>query len=184
MALTALERLRLKIADRPRALLNDPVGVGDGESVQFRVRLAPVVEDSDVVLVAGVVQERDEDYTISLATGTLTFATAPTSGDAIVAGYSWVAFSDAELQDVLDRFPSIDGAALEVITWLLADADRFLKYTFGQESVDRSSARDALQYLQERLGALSGAPVGLVKADTVERETLMEPFITSAEVSP
>ena len=184
MTLTAIERLRLKIADRPRALLNDPVGTGDGESVQFRVRLAPVVEDSDVVLVAGVVQERDEDYTISLGTGTLTFAAAPESGQAIVAGYSWVAFSDDELQDVLDRFPSIDAAALEVITWLLADSDRFLKYTFGQESVDRSSAREALQYLQERLQAIGGAPVGLVKADTVAREALMEPFVTSAEVSP
>lgn len=183
MALTDLERLRLKIADRPRPLLNDPVGVGDGESVQFRVRIAPIVEDSDVVLVGGVVQERDEDYTIVPGLGVLTFATAPTAGDAIVAGYSWVAFSDDELQDVLDRFPSLDAAALEVITWLLADADRFLKYTFGQESVDRSSAREALQYLQERLRTISGAPVGLVKADTVEREALMAPFITSAEVS-
>jgi len=175
MALTDLERLRLAIADRPRVALREQVGVGDGVSTQFQTQLFPVVDTSETVLVNGVPSAA---YALDAATGVLTFTSAPLSEAQIVATYSWSVFSDAELQDLLDQGVSVPRAAIQAIMWLLADSERFLKYTFGQESVDRSEAREGLERLLQTLStSLTHGAVKLVLADSDYRKCLMSPFI-------
>jgi len=177
MALTDLERLRLQIQDRPRLALRESLDVGDGVTTTFLTQLHPVLADSETVLVNGVVQEAGTDYTLIGALGALEFTTAPGSGLPVACTYQWAAFSDVELEDLLERYATVRRAAIAALEMLLADTDRFLKYTFGQESVDRSATREGLEKLLERLERSAGGPVVIVKADTPCREALLEPFI-------
>jgi len=176
MALTDLQMLRLKIADRAHLVLGDVLGQGDGTNKLFRTRIAGLVLDSDQVFVAGVQKTRDVDYTIDLGLGLITFVVAPVLDAEVTAHYQWVTFSDIELGDLLTSM-SVLRAAIEAIRWLLADQDRFLKYTFGQETVDRQGARQGLVDLLDELRREVTPSVGLVKADTPDREALMFPFI-------
>ncbi len=186
MALTALQRLRLKVADKPRQIINEEIGAGNSVLTTFQVQLWPILTGSDVIKlrtgVAEVLQVRDVDYIIDLDTGVITFTTTPLGGVVVIASYKWFAFTDAELEDLLTQVDnSVVRAAIEVIRWLLADTDRFIKYTFGQESVDRSASREGLKNLLEELKAQMGAPVGLVRADTDAREETMSPFIDQSQ---
>ncbi len=186
MALTALQRLRLKVADKARQIINEEIGIGNGVLTTFQAQLWPMLTGSDVIKLrtgaAEVVQVRDVDYTIDLETGVITFTTAPLDDVVVIASYKWFIFTDDELDDLLTQVGNnVVKAAIEVIRWLLADTDRFIKYVFGQESVDRSSSREGLQDLLDELKAQLGAPVGLVMADTDAREEAMAPFIEQSQ---
>jgi len=182
MALTDLERLRLLIADRPKLVYDERIGVGDAVQTVFVLEMVPIVASSEVVTVSGVVVP-NTDYTLDDATGLLTFNAAPALDAPIGASYSWTVFSDDELNDLLvDQGLTLTQAAIQAIRWLLADTDRFIKYTFGQESVDRSASRDALQKLLDDLVQRNaGGVVSLVKADTDCRKALMAPFLERDE---
>mgnify|MGYP000843537044 CR=1 FL=1 len=179
MALTDLERLRLAVADRPRVTLREQVGTGNGTRTQWQVQLYPVESASETVLVN---ETPVVTYTLDDATGLLTFTAAPANNATVIVTYRWTTFSDAELNDLLDRGLSVTRAAIQVIRWLLADTERFIKYTFGQESVDRSATREGLEKLLDRLEKEAGrGAVALVKVDTPEREALLYPFVGTAD---
>lgn len=179
MALTDLERLRLAVADRPRVALRERVGTGNATRTQWQVQLYPVEDASETVLVN---ETPVSTYVLDDATGLLTFTAAPASNATLIVTYRWTTFSDAELNDLLDQGLSVTRAAIQIIRWLLADTDRFIKYTFGQESVDRSATREGLEKLLDRLEkeAARGG-VALVKADTPERVALLYPFVGASD---
>ncbi len=184
MALTLLERLRLRIGDRPRLVLWETAGVGDDLETKFQVELRPVIDASEsVVLQDGSGRTplvRDTDYTFDYLQGLATLTTAPADSTLVLVTYTWVVFSDVELADLLEQSGSVVVvAAIQAVTWLLADTERFIRYTFGQETVDRTGARDALLGLLAALKTEIGAPAGLVKADTADRQTMMAPFLDS-----
>ena len=179
MALSDLQRLRLKIADRPRAIINETLGLGDGVLAAFQAQLYPIVDESDVLLLrtgdTGVVLVRGQDYTTDYDSGVFTLTSAPDNGAIVIAAYHWTTFSDEELYVLLDTLGDVTRAAMEAVRWLLADTDRFIKYTFGQERVDRSEARQALLNLlaEWRRG---GRPT-VLRATTDAQEEAMSPFI-------
>ena len=175
MALTDLQRLRLTVADRTRLIVNETLGIGDGAARTFQTQMAPVVEAA--VRVGGSVQDEDTDYTLDTDLGRIVFTVAPADGAEIVSTYLWTVFSDAELEDALTRNGSVNQAAIEALRWLLADSERFIKYTHGYETVDRSEARKAIENLIDRLEAQAGAPAGVVKATSGAEEALLAPFL-------
>ncbi len=182
MALSNLERLRLQVADRPRLVLHEIVGIGDGLSLAFQSRGVPVFVNSEtVVLVSDSVTQvltTGADYTFDYDLGLLRLTEAAPTGDRVQVSYRWAAFSDVELEDVLENNgASVRRAAIAVLQMLLADTDRFLKYTLGQEVVDRIGSRDALMALLSELRKYQRGVVSLVLADTAYRECLMAPFI-------
>lgn len=192
MAVTDLRRVRLQIADLPRGVIREQIGVGDGYVTKFQTQLWPILEEIDEVellstvsvRIAGVetVKVRVDDYDIELSAGVVTFVAAPVADAQIFIAYYWAVFTDADLNDLLSLHgDNVRLAALDAIQWLLADSDRFIKYTFGQDSVDRSTARQGLLDLYNMLRKRLGAPRGLVKALSDEREELMYPFIEQAE---
>lgn len=176
MALTDLEKVRLKIADRPRVVIDETIGTGNALATIFRLQGAPVTAASEAITLNGVAQTDPAHYGLVDATGVVTFVTTPSVDAVLGASYTWSVFSDDELQEALTDEGSVNGAAAEAIRWILADTDRFVKYTFGQEVVDRGSARKALQDMLDRLERTSG-PIGLVLADSDELEETMAPFI-------
>ncbi len=180
MALSDLERLRLQIQDRKRVALRERLGDGDGAARHFLTQLHPLVSGSETVLVDNVQKVNGIDYSLDCDLGLLTFTTAPASGKSVCATYQWSTFSDTELEDLLDQRGSVRRAAIAALEMLLADAERFLKYTFGQESVDRTATREALTQAIERLEKSGDGPLALVKADTPYREGLLYPYLPQA----
>jgi len=176
-----LQRLRLEVASRRRAEINELAGVGDGATTKFKVQMVPVFSDTLEVVArdAGVATPvPPEDYTADLDTGVLTFVEAPDLNVEVLCSYEWSAFSDEELQEVLTETGSVLAAALRVIDWILTDQDRFMKYTLGQESVDRTASISALKARRSALVArLSSSAVSIVCADTAERRADMSPFL-------
>jgi hypothetical protein len=175
MAVTDLSRLRTQIADRPRLGLNEGLGLGDGVLIHYRVIGAPVLAGSFNLYVGGVLQVEDVAYSLNYDLGLVTFTAAPATGATVVATYQWATFTDEVLQDLLLTC-SVEGAAARAISWILADVDLFMKYTYGQEQVDRSASRAGLERLYDNLIG-SDAPFALALADTPDREAVMEPFI-------
>ena len=189
MALTNLERLRLQIADRRRLEMHEVVGVSDGQSKGYQARGIPVftgtlsvvlsLEGEIIVLVEGI------DYTFDYALGLLILTTAADAGAFIQCSYQWASFSDKELNDVLAQkgFTALGNddvtkASILALQMVLADGDRFIKYTLGQEMVDRSQARQAIVDLIAQLqGNALGGLVGIVEANSVYRECLMAPYL-------
>lgn len=177
MTLTDLARLRLKINDRRRVTLRETVGLGDGGSTRYQTQMHPVAVDSEEVSVAGTFQTPTTDYTIDTDLGLLTFTSPPASGEEVVVSYQWSAFSDAELEDFLDRYANVTRAAIVALEAILADYDRFIKYTFGQESVDRSAAHKTISDLLDRLEQEMRGSARLVRANTPERENQLKPYV-------
>ena len=81
--------------------VGEEIGTGDGTQTVFNLQWAPIVAESDVIKVDGVIQTRGTDYTIDNATGAVTFTTAPANGLAILADYS-ILFIPKDENHVLD----------------------------------------------------------------------------------
>lgn len=185
--MTPLEELRLRINDRARLALNEVVGVGGtAPLLDYRLQFAPVVVGSDVLRTrAGAVLTPlvpAVGYVLTEATGLVTLAGALASGTELLATYTWTVFADAELTDILTQYQDRAAvAALVCVRMLLADSDRFIKYTLGQETVDRARALEALRALLEQLQAeiAGGNNAGpyLADVDSYE-EYLLAPWVT------
>lgn len=178
MALTDLQRLRLRVADNPHPILNETMGIGDGVVTAFQTQLAPLISGSlivKLVSVAGAVTTlAPAEYTVDLALGTITIHTPPTSGTRVVVVYQWTVFSDAELNDILALQPTLQAATIATIEILLVDTERFIKYTVGQETIDRSVAYQALTSLLQSLRkTAAGVTRVLLATEPEQRESLM-----------
>ena len=183
MAVSALDRLRVSVADRQRLVTEEIIGVGDGSREYFRLQIPVIVEDSEVIYITGVEQVRDTDYSVDYTTGLVTFASPPAADAVIKAGkYTWTTFSDDELSDALDQNnANVIQAAIQVVQWLLVDTERFMKYFLGQEMIDRSSGVAALKTMIEQFKSSLGSPIGIVRATTTDLEDALEPFIEQTE---
>lgn len=183
MSVSELDRLRVSVADRQRLVTEEILGVGDGSRKYFRLQLPVIVAGSEVIYVAGVESTRGTDYSVEYTTGLVTFGSPPAADAVIKAGkYTWTTFSDGELSDALEQNNNnVLQAAIQVVQWLLVDTERFMKYFLGQEMIDRSSGVAALQTMIEQFKSSLGAPIGIVRATTVDLEDAMEPFIEQTE---
>lgn len=72
-------------------VVNEAVGTGDaGGNKVFTLDHTKIVENSDRVYVDGTLKTRTTDYSIDNYTGTVTFVTAPATGKAVTAHYSYI----------------------------------------------------------------------------------------------
>jgi len=178
---TDLERLRLRIADKARVVVDETIGRGDGVLALFQTQFAPLVENHETVyLQTGariVALARGVDYTCDAAHGLVQLAVAPEADARVRAVYYHTIFSEAELNDLLAQAGDVTRAAILALQILLADVERFIKYTLGQETVDRVGTRDALTALLAELKAsVSGVP-GVKLATSDAEVTLLSPFL-------
>ena len=67
---------------------NENIGTGDGSNIVFNLINKPIVSDSETVYDSGTAVAKDQ-YTINYTTGEINFNTAPVSGDAITANYTY-----------------------------------------------------------------------------------------------
>ncbi len=182
MALSDRSRLRLAIADRYRAVVSEELGVGNGFATVFQIQLYPVVDTSEALTVDEDAQTRVTDYSIDNGLGLVTFVAAPPREATVRAEiYKWSAFSDDELDDLLDLQVTVGRAAVAALRWVLADSERFVRYFFGQEMVDRTAGVTAINVLLDGLSRAVQAPAGTVRATTTDLEDALAPFIEQEE---
>ncbi len=185
MTLSDLDYIRLVLTLPRHVIFDEVVGQGNDTATKFKTRLCPLLNDTVILRVAGVVVD-PTDYTVDEETGLLTLTTAPTDGDQVDVDYSWSVFSDDQIDGLLDRYSNSVVAVLkDLITALLSNTDLFIKYTLGMESVDRSAALDALKAIKESVDGKSAAAAAQAviwtqtEIDLYERDVRWEPFISS-----
>ncbi|MFA6717910.1 MAG: DUF2460 domain-containing protein [Prevotella sp.] len=83
---TAKAFIRSYTGVRERTITGELVGVGNGETREFKITF-PTVPDTTTIYADGVVLTETTDYTLDDTTGYIVFATAPESGAEISADY-------------------------------------------------------------------------------------------------
>ena len=135
MALTDLQLLRLRVADKARNFTEQ--AIGDGTAKIFQLANFPASSVS--VYLDGVLQTLTTHYAISGDDGRLTMVSAPPNAAVVLVVGSASVFSDTELNDVLDRQGSVRDAVLEVLQILMVDAAKRIRWGTNQGlTVDES----------------------------------------------
>ncbi len=135
--MTALQRLRLLIRDREKVRPEEVFGVGTGTRTSWVLEMCPIKNESESLTAGGV---SSTNYTINNDTGLITYDSAPSDGDELLATvYSYYAFSDTELNEIL----VIDSnvlllAAASCLRILAADSVKLFAWWSGSERVDMS----------------------------------------------
>jgi len=136
------DELRLKILDRPQGIPGEVVGTGDGTRDRFKLRNVPVMADSVSLVVGGIAKTEEVDYSLDYVTGVIVLNVAPDEGDLITADYEFAAFTDGELQTILDSSGgNLSLAAGQALTSLIADRSRLVTWTRGDSRVDYDRLR-------------------------------------------
>ena len=148
--------LRVLIADRNKAAINEVVGEGDGVNRYFQFDMFPLVSSptANVVIFLTGVTAATNSYTLSGDVGKLTFgaANAPANGATILAIYDYNALSSGELSQIESGYSTSPYlAAANACLVLAADATRFFAYTMGDKSVDKRRVADSLINLSKTL---------------------------------
>jgi len=135
--MTTIEQLRLLLGDREKLMVNDGFGVGDGTRTSFQLSMRPIKATSEAITLDGASQTRDTHYTINNDTCLITMASAP-SDETLLVGQSYIyfTFTNAELQDILDRYGSnLNLSAAEGYRILAGQSARWFNYASGNERV-------------------------------------------------
>ncbi|HET7713182.1 MAG TPA: hypothetical protein VFK94_01605 [Patescibacteria group bacterium] len=127
MALSSVERIRLKIADRPKIRRSQVTA--DGLSEHFKLEAEPIqTNPAPQVWVNDVLQVETTDYAVDYTNGIVVFVTAPIANAKIVFQYYSVIYTDAEIQDFLDQSgANLNIAAAHILYAWAADAARLAK---------------------------------------------------------
>lgn len=182
--MTTRERLRMMIGDTDKLRVNEPFGVGDGNTVYFKLKLFPVRANSQVFILEpesdGDISALTEttDYTLDDDTGQVDFtpSSAPNKGAKIVAQkYEYNAFSDTELDDVLSQYGNVlNLCAAHLCRALAVQASRWFAYWSGDEKIDRSKCADnflkmakTFEDLAERVSS-GDADIGIFRAEAYD----------------
>lgn len=146
--------IRLLIGDRTKVAVNENVGTADGANKEFQLDMFPLASAPSAVLTilsTGVVVVT-ANYTISGAFGRITFGSAPTAGNAILASYKYHSLTSGEISDVQSGTPGKPYlAAANCALILAADDSKLFAYTMGGKEVDKRGVAKSLRDLSAAL---------------------------------
>ena len=89
------------------SVTSERFGTGNGSSTIFNLVNSPLPSGAITVTAAGVPKTETTDYTINRSTGAITFVSAPTNGDALLATYDFariVRFAESNLSRELFNY--------------------------------------------------------------------------------
>jgi hypothetical protein len=178
MSLTDKELIRLKLSDPLKPMVDN--SEGDGTSTIF-VTTHGHVQDLEV-RVDGVITT---DYTLEPNSGTITLATAPGDGKNVRMAYNYAAFSDVELDALLEQATTVNKTLVECVNILLMDASRRFDYSEGQTSMKPSQIFDHLKSMRDifKDGVKSEASGGGMVIAERTSSYYTSPESTSADLS-
>lgn len=127
--MTDLELIRLKLADNFKFAFDSQET--DGDTTIFKLAHGNVKEDT-FSLSLDDEEVASSAYTMDYDRGIVTFNSPPASGKILEASYDYTVFSDTEIDNLLDKYGSVDLVMVELIDILIADAARRFDYASGQ----------------------------------------------------
>jgi hypothetical protein len=105
MALTDIERVRRKIADKLQ--LRRERFDADGVSDHFKMKFEPISQlPAPEIWINGAQQTEGTDYSVDYEFGIVVFANAPTVNQKLIFQYYASVWTDEEIQDFLDQYSS------------------------------------------------------------------------------
>ena len=164
--MTDLLKLRNKIGDSLRIGLDNLVG--DGTTTTFKLNHHRLITGSVYLINALGVRTLVDDANINYEDGVITITPAIGANVMNTVEYKYGAFRDEELQTLIDEL-GLKGAALEAISWLMADAARRYDYSTGIESFSPSQVFDHLKQLKKDIEESSALLQGSGGARLEER---------------
>lgn len=123
MALSDIDSLRVRIADRPSFHREEQAQEETGNTF-FRLDFNNILDDPEIIVRKNGTVVPAADYTLDADNGTVTFDTAPAVNDNLVFEYTSVVFTTVELQHFLDEAVSPTLAAANVLLAWAADYAR------------------------------------------------------------
>lgn len=102
------------------------------------------------------------DY--SLTGNVLTLNYEPENDGMLSVNYTYHAFTDDELNELIDQF-GVNGACAEAVRWLIADAARLHDYSRGATSESLSQVTKNLQSMLKSYATLGDTEDGVPSAD-------------------
>lgn len=146
--MTDLQMLRLKLGDDISSA-SDKV-IADGEMQKAKLSHGHIVDGTLLVYIDDELQAAPANYTFDLLEGSVLFNIVPDEGKTIKASYQFSAFTDSELQELLDDSNGdVTGAIIQAIHILLADYSRKFDYSTGQQDMKPSQVFQNLRQLLE-----------------------------------
>ncbi len=169
---------RLLVSDRKKIIRNLQIGIGDGSENIFRVpiltvqTLASGLPDLNVVTfdpdtsqyVDHVISDFDYD------TGDVQLSPIPAEGQVVIAYFSYIAFTDAEITMVLGRSEVVGDeytCAAILLQSILSDTSRFISFTQGDTKYNFSDVSKRLERQVARY----------LKQSTISAESITVPFV-------
>lgn len=165
MALTNLQLLRLRAADKAREFSEN--FTGDGVRKVFHFTDYPIEADSEAITINGTAQTDPTNYSINDDTGRITFVSAPADKGIILVIARGVIWSDTELNDILSRNANnIRDCVLECLEAMMVDYSRRAKWSAAQglgvdESASFRNVEAAFKAIKERQTESAFADAGL-----------------------
>jgi len=152
----SVANIRILIADRNKAAVNERVGEGDGVNRYFQFDMFPLVSSvtANVAIFLTGVTAATNTYLLSGDIGRLTFTdgNAPANGATILAHYDYNALSSGEISQIESGHTSEPYlVAANCCLVLAADASRYFAYTMGDKSVDKRRIANNLLELSKTL---------------------------------
>lgn len=163
--MTSIEEIRLKINDHLKPAIDKDEG--DGSAKIFALTHHHIQDYT--VTVEGAEQTENTDYVMDAVNGQITFTTAPTDGDSVVTQYKYAGFTDAELQNLLDLYESVNIVIIEAIKILMFDAARQFDYKMADEAVEPSQIFKNLKQMLEMYQATTTSEGGVIGAYVTPR---------------
>lgn len=143
MAIDNLTLVRKRIGDNTKTH-TEVIPIGENNNtVQLTYGNVTIFSLYDQQKSTAVLQE-SVDYIVNSPTGTITLQYQPIEDSELVAVYSYFAFSDEELEELINAY-GINGACTEAIRWLIADSSRLHDYSRGATTESLSQVVKNLQ---------------------------------------
>jgi hypothetical protein len=106
----------------------------------------------------------DTDYQIGLTSNILTLLYTPDRDSTLTVNYHYYAFLDSELDELIDAY-GVNGACIEAVRWLIADASRLHDYSRGATSESLSQIIKNLQTMLRDYQTLGDPTTGEALVD-------------------
>lgn len=156
-----IRKFRRRIGDKIKS--DSDITEADGTTATFHLRFNNVF---DVTVFQN--GSSTTAFTVDGDSGTVTFDTTPAEGDKLQFDYKYAAYTDTEIETLVDENGFQDGV-IEALTELMADSARLYDYSEGATDAKLSQVFDHLQKLLESyksgtgFAASDGTDIGSVK---------------------
>lgn len=126
--------IRRKIGDKVKAQRDIVMGNSGERTIHLQYESVFEV----IVQIDYVEQTEGTDYSVDYQAGRIVFQNPPVEGSRVTIDYLYAAYSNEELQGLIDETGSVNGAVIACLEELTMETARFYDFTQGETSEKKS----------------------------------------------